>query len=305
MAKGRRFADAIYAGPMANPDTASPIKAYRRSDDPETIAAALVEDGGVVIEDFLDPGTVATLNAELDPVIAADDHADRIFVNDMIASFFGEHVSHVTAMANHSNAFVNEVLLHPTYDELCRRVLGPNCADWTLNVGHLLQRGPGAEQQYVHRDHDVWNFMPEPHPELELASMVALVDFTADNGATRVVPGSHRWAKGRYPTDAELVAVEMPAGAALIYLGSTFHAGGTNRTADEQRRGFHLSFVLGWLRTEENNTLATPPDIARHLPRRAQELLGYAAHDAIESAGGYLGAVDVAHPYDLMAKGRL
>jgi ectoine hydroxylase-related dioxygenase (phytanoyl-CoA dioxygenase family) len=285
--------------------TAPSISTHRRSDDPEAIAASLTEAGGVIIEDFLDPAVVDKVNAELDPVIAADNHAERIFVNDMIASFFGEHVSHVTAMANHSNTFVDEVLLHPLYHEMASRVLGPNCADWSLNVGHLLQRGPGAQQQYIHRDQDVWNFMPKPHPELELSSMVALVDFTAENGATRVVPGSHRWEDGRYPSDDELVVAEMPAGAALLYLGSTFHAGGTNSTADQQRRGFHLSFVLGWLRTEENNTLATPPDIARHLPQRAQELIGYAAHDAIESAGGYLGTVDIAHPYDLMAKGRL
>ena len=69
--------------------------------------------------------------------------------------------------------------------------------------------------------------------------------------------------------------------------------------------GFHLSFVLGWLRTEENNTLATPPDVARNLPRRAQELLGYKAHDAIATGGGYLGTVDVRHPTELLASGEL
>ncbi len=281
------------------------ISTFQRGDDADQIAAALEADGVVIVEDFLDPVVVDKVNIELDPVVAADNHADRIFVNEVIADFFGENVSHVTGMANHSNTFVDEVLLHPVYDELCQRILGPNCADWSMNVGHLLQRGPGAQQQYIHRDQDVWNFMPKPHPELEVASMVALVDFTADNGATRVVPGSHRWESGRYPTDDELVVAEIPAGAALIYLGSTFHAGGTNSTADEERRGIHLSFVVGWLRTEENNTLATPPDVARHLPRRAQELLGYAAHDAIKSAGGYLGVVDIAHPADLMAAGRL
>jgi ectoine hydroxylase-related dioxygenase (phytanoyl-CoA dioxygenase family) len=97
----------------------------------------------------------------------------------------------------------------------------------------------------------------------------------------------------------------MPAGAAVLYLGSTFHAGGTNATTDEVRRGFHLSYVVGWLRTEENNTLSTPPAVARTLPRRAQELLGYKAHDAIASGGGYLGAVDVRHPVDLLDEGRL
>jgi hypothetical protein len=67
----------------------------------------------------------------------------------------------------------------------------------------------------------------------------------------------------------------------------------------------HLSYTLGWLRTEENHYLSTPPDVARTLPRQAQEMLGYAAHDAILKGGGYLGAVDVADPVQLMAEGKL
>ena len=67
----------------------------------------------------------------------------------------------------------------------------------------------------------------------------------------------------------------------------------------------HMSFVVGWLRTEENNYLSTPPDVARTLPRRSQELLGYSAHDAYAFGGGYLGAVDLLDPVELMAQGKL
>jgi hypothetical protein len=67
----------------------------------------------------------------------------------------------------------------------------------------------------------------------------------------------------------------------------------------------HMSFVVGWLRTEDNNYLSTPPDVARTLSPRAQALLGYAAHDAIASGGGYLGAVDLLDPIELMAQGKL
>ncbi|MEZ5166112.1 MAG: phytanoyl-CoA dioxygenase family protein [Acidimicrobiales bacterium] len=281
------------------------IPHLRRADDPDAITDALTGNGAVIIDDFLDPATVAALNAEIGPLVDADDPTTRRFVNDIIADFFGTKTQHLPGIASHSPTFATEVICHPLYDEVCRRVLGPNCADWLLNIGHVLQRGPGAVQQYIHRDQDVWSYMPAPHPELQVASLVALTDFTADNGATRIVPGSHRWEPGRYPTDDELEVAEMPAGAAVLYLGSVFHAGGTNSTDDEFRRGFHLSFVLGWLRTEENNTLATPPDVARHLPLRAQELLGYKAHDAIATGGGYLGTVDVRHPTELLASGEL
>ncbi|MFT5201806.1 MAG: ectoine hydroxylase-related dioxygenase (phytanoyl-CoA dioxygenase family) [Candidatus Aldehydirespiratoraceae bacterium] len=281
------------------------IRKLRRGDDPDQITAALTEHGAVIIEDFLDPASVVAINAEVGPMVDADDPHSREFINPFIADFFGTKVQHLCGLASHSNAFVDEVLLHPLYDAVCERVLGPNCADWLLNVGHLLQRGPGAEQQFIHRDQDVWNFLPKPHPEVEVASIVALTPFTAENGATRLVPGSNYWTGDRYPTDDELEIAEMPAGAAVIYLGSTFHAGGTNSTADERRRGFHISFVVGWLRTEENNVLATPPDVARTLPLRAQELIGYKAHDAIATGGGYLGVVDVRHPTELLARGEL
>ena len=97
----------------------------------------------------------------------------------------------------------------------------------------------------------------------------------------------------------------MPAGSRVIYLGSTIHGAGSNTTSDQHRPAFHLSYMLGWLRCEENNCLATPPDIARTLPRRAQELLGYDVHDAIKDAGGFLGALDMKIPADMLATGEL
>ena len=147
--------------------------------------------------------------------------------------------------------------------------------------------------------------LPRPHAEVQLASVIALVDFRAELGATVVAPGSHRWERERQPQPEELACAEMPAGSAVLYLGSTIHAGGRNATADRWRRGMHMSFVVGWLRTEDNNYLSTPPDVARTLPRRAQELLGYAAHDAMAAGGGYLGTVDLLDPIDLLAQGKL
>jgi len=281
------------------------LPVMRRDDDPDEIHSTLCEHGAVIIEDFLDNATVAALNAEVGPLVDADDPTTREFINPFIADFFGTRVKHLTGLASRSRTYVDEVLLHPLYEAMNERVLGPSCAEWQLNIGHLLQRGPGAEQQYIHRDQDVWNFLPTPHPEIQVASLVALTPFTAENGATRLAPGSNHWPPDRYPEDDELAIAEMPAGAAVIYLGSTFHAGGTNETAAEWRRGFHTSFVVGWLRTEENNVLATPPDVVRELPLRAQELIGYKAHDAIATGGGYLGVLDVRHPTELLASGEL
>jgi ectoine hydroxylase-related dioxygenase (phytanoyl-CoA dioxygenase family) len=274
------------------------------SDSTKEIVASLERDGAVVVEGLLDADTLARFNAEVDPLLEAA-RPEREFLNPAVAWFFGEKTRHVTAVAAKSRVFASEVLCHPTLLAVSDAVLLESCASYQLNIAHVLDRGPGAEPQMLHRDELVWVHMPRPHPELQVASVIALTDFREANGATRVAPGSHRWPLERQPEPGEMVSAEMPAGSAVLYLGSTIHGGGANTTSGEWRRGMHLSYVLGWLRTEENHYLATPLEIVRELPRRSQELLGYAAHDALASAGGYLGTVDLQSPVDLLAANRL
>jgi ectoine hydroxylase-related dioxygenase (phytanoyl-CoA dioxygenase family) len=270
----------------------------------EKIVANLLETGAVIVEGVLDSDLLGRFNAELDPLLAQV-NPKRSYLNPAIDFFYGDHVRQITSVASHSRVFGEEILPHSFYGEICNQVLLPVCASYQLNVAQVIDRGPGAEQQLLHRDEDVWVHLPRPHPEVQVASVIALVDFRADLGATVVVPGSHRWERGREAKPEELASAEMPAGSAVFYLGSTIHAGGQNMTKDEWRRGMHMSFVVGWLRTEDNNYLGTPPKVARSLPRRSQELLGYAAHDAIASGGGYLGTVDLLDPIELLNAGKL
>ena len=275
------------------------------SDAPvDDVVAALHEHGAVIVEAVLDTGLLSRFNAELDPILDQVS-PKRSYLNPALDLFYGDRVRQITGVASRSRIFAEEVLCHPFYMGMCDAVLGPNCASYQLNVAQVMDRGPGAEQQFFHRDEDVWVHLPRPHAEVELASVIALVDFTRELGATVVAPGSHRWERGRQPEPDELAYAEMPAGSAVLYLGSTIHAGGKNSTSDRWRRAMHMSYVVGWLRTEDNNYLSTPPDVARTLPRRAQELLGYAAHDAISHGGGYLGTVDLLDPIELLAKGKL
>jgi ectoine hydroxylase-related dioxygenase (phytanoyl-CoA dioxygenase family) len=268
------------------------------------VVRVLREDGGVIVEDLIDGPTVAAINAEVDGWVEGADPAMR-HLNPAIQMFFGDRTKHVGGIAGKSRTFATAVMIHPLFLGICDDVLKPSCASYQLNLAHLIARGPGAENQYLHRDELVWNLVPRPHPELQLASIVALVDFDRTNGATRVVPGSHRWEHDRHPNDDEIDAAVMPAGSAVIYLGSTIHGGGANSTPDRWRRGVHMSYTLGWLRTEENNYLAVPPAVARTLPRRCQEVLGYAVHDAIAMNGGYLGMVSLRDPVELLEEGTL
>lgn len=267
------------------------------------VVAELLASGGVIIDQLLDPELVDTINRDVDPLLGRAG-AESTGVNPAISAFFGDKVRHVSGLAGKSRVFAEQVMAHPLLLGICDAILLPNCADYQLNLAHLMDRGPGSQRQYIHRDEAVWIHYREGRPELQVATMIALVDFTRDNGATCVVPGSHRWPPEREPREDEIAYAEMQAGSAVIYLGSTLHGGGTNSTG-QWRRGVHMSYCLGWLRTEENNVLAVPPAIARELPPRACELLGYGVHDAIADLGGYLGMVDMHNPRDMLKDGRL
>jgi ectoine hydroxylase-related dioxygenase (phytanoyl-CoA dioxygenase family) len=268
------------------------------------LLAALDEDGAVVIEGLLDAGTLARLDAEVDDAVAAADPAMK-HLNPAVAGFFGTRTRHVAGLASKSRTFATDVMCHPTLLALCDALLLPACAEYVLNLGHIIDRGPGAEAQFVHRDELVWVHVPRPAPTLQVASMIALSEFTEENGATRLVPGSHRWPWERQPEPEDFAQATMPAGSAVVYLGSLLHGAGANRTPGTWRRGLHLSYVVGWLRTEENNVLATPPRIARELPERAQRLLGYGVHDAVAKLGGYCGMVGLRDPIELLREGSL
>jgi ectoine hydroxylase-related dioxygenase (phytanoyl-CoA dioxygenase family) len=288
------------------------LRHLRASDPLDELDAVLEEDGAVVVENFLPPETVAALNAEIDAYVAAADPAMR-HLNPAIEWFHGSRTRHVAALAGKSRTFVDEVMLHPIFLGLSDRVVLPQCAEYVLNLGHVIERGPGAEQQLLHRDEYTWVNVPGlgPASRLQLASMVALRDFDETNGATHLAPGSHRWEdRARVPEPHELVQAVMPAGSAAIYLGWTIHGAGANTTGTgtteaDWRRGLHVSYCAGWLRTEENNVLGCPPDVARTLPVRAQELLGYGVHDAIQFGGGYVGMLELRRPTELLADGSL
>lgn len=270
----------------------------------------LERDGAVIVEGLLSPEIVARVNGEVERAVGAADPDGPMF-NPIAKAFHGAFTRNVAGVPGISPTFAADVMCHPLLLALADAVLGAHCARFQLNLGQILERGPGAEDQWLHRDEGVWIDVPERSFDLQLASVIALVDFTPQNGATRVVPGSHRWpdrglAMDRQvvPTGEQIACAEMPAGSALVYTGGVIHGGGAN-TTDQPRRAVHLSYCMGWLRTEENNYLSVPPEVAAALPREAQEVLGYSVYDGISRGGGYLGMVRMQDPVDLLAHGEL
>jgi len=256
------------------------------------LADILRRDGAAIVEHALTPDQLSRLNADLDTAVAATKPGLRHPTDDFYIDFYGRNTIRLDGLPTRSSAFV-EIMEAPLMAGLADELLLPNCEDYLLNTAQLIQIGPGEKAQMLHRDEDAWAYLKPPKPQLQVEAMFALSDFTIENGATQVVPGSHLWPPDREARPDEILRAEMKAGSALVYLGTTVHGGGANVTTDEWRRGMFFGFVVGWLRTEENTFLTVPIEAARRMPTRVQELLGYKAHSGI-------GVVDVGSPMTLL-----
>ncbi len=244
----------------------------------DDVLLGLDEDGYALVEDVLSPAEVAATRADLTRVLA-ETPTGR---ND----FEGHLTRRIYALFAKTRSF-DEPAIHP----LLLGVLDDFLGHYQLSAPTGIEIGPGEVNQVLHHDDSIYP-LPVPHDEVVLNTMWPFDDFTVANGATRIIPGSHRWEPGRRPTaadEADVVQVEMRAGSVIFYTGSIWHGGGANRT-DRPRLGVILEYVSSWLRPQENHVLAVPRDVAARLPDRLQELLGYNIHPP------FMGYVDGRHP---------
>ena len=268
------------------------LEYLKASDSTSAICEILLRDGALIVEGIVSSDQLENLNADLDALVATTAPGLRHPSHEDMIEFYGHATVRFDGLPGKSKTFL-ELMLTPKLCEAADYFLLPNCEDYLFNTGQLIQIGPGESAQSLHRDEDAWSYYPAPRPHLAVEAMFALTDFTIGNGATQVVPGSHRWDPGREAKTGEIIQAEMKAGSALFYLGSALHGGGVNTTSDLHRRGMFLGYVVGWLRTEENTFLTVPIEKVRSMPVRIQELLGYKAHVGI-------GVVDVGSPMVLL-----
>jgi ectoine hydroxylase-related dioxygenase (phytanoyl-CoA dioxygenase family) len=257
------------------------------------ILAVLAQDGGVIVHNMLSPQVVANLLSELAPQSETSQVGPKSS-NENVNHFWGQQTKRFTRLAQRSQTFADEVLVHPTLTGVADELLKPYCASYWMNTGQMMIVMPGGAPQYMHRDSDDWPAMCSPTaPPCQISCMFALSDFTTENGATRVAPGSHLWSDySRQATDDEITQAVMPAGSGMIYLGKTLHSAGANKTENEPRFGMHLSYVLGWLTPEEAGCLGVTEDRAKTFTKQQQQLLGYRCYDASDLNGGRLWTVD-------------
>ena len=253
-------------------------------DTPADEAMAILErDGAVVYRNVVDDDIIDKVSEELEPYLS------RAF--DGEGEFWGYKTKRVAALIAKSRTYGTHLATCPQILAVMDKLLLPYCQRYQLHVTQAVRIRPGEGRQIIHRDDALMPFR-HPGPQSLCNTMWALSDFTVENGATNVVLGSHKFDDDTVPGDNDEVSYAvMPKGSCLIYLGSVFHGGGENVTKDELRTGMITGYSLGWLRQEENQYLAVPPEVAKTLPENVQHLIGYVLH------GNFLGWVEGHDPH--------
>ena len=234
--------------------------------DRKGILQALERDGGLVILNYLSDERLERVRNALATAISGLPWCNTYHAYE--DEFFGHKTKRLHGLLQYG-AELEACLMHPRALDLAPQIVG---GPVIMSTGELMAIGPEETQQRLHRDADSWQ-RSGLSKEFLFSVNIALTDFRRENGATVVVPGSHRWPGDRQPTDGEFAYAEMPAGSALAYLGNVIHSGGENVT-DEVRMGLYFGYIPSWLRPLENPVQTHPADTLARLQPATRELLG-------------------------------
>ena len=253
------------------------IPTYSADSPAADIAQALGEAGCVVVTDVMSDALRATIKAELAPHL----ESARVAQDDDPEEFYPGRTRRVTGLVTRSPAVTSELMIHPLSQQICETHLLPNSEfGYQLHVSAALEVGPGAREQVLHREEDSFTYFPVPRPNIIVASMWAMSDFRTDNGATLIVPGSHKWLAERKPEPDEILNAEMPAGSVLYWMGGLLHGAGEN-SSNDWRYGLILTYSLGWVRQEENQYLDVTKERFEQLTPEERRIAGFEMYRAL------------------------
>ena len=236
---------------------------------PAAVVATLECDGAAIVESLVDTAVIDRAVTELRPQF---DRAGTETQGD----FNGYDTLRIASVLGYSPTSA-DLIGHPLVLAVADAILLPHCVNYRIGSNTGIEIHPGETQQVLHRDDSIYP-LRVPGIEWQFSALWALDDFTAENGATHVVPRSHRQIDPDIvPAPEASVQAPMPKGSLLLYLGSAWHGGGANR-ARHPRMGLVNTYALGWLRQEVNQYLDIPQDILGRYPEHIRRLIGYQKH---------------------------
>ena len=246
----------------------------------EEIHQVLVSDGCAVIDNLIPLDKVELIQSQMAPFISATPFGETSF-----DGFQTRRSGSLIARSPSSHGVIMDPLVLAVADKALS-----HATNYQLHCTQVIEVGPGSAPQVIHRDQWAFDMFPFPAGfDSTFSTMWALTDFTLENGATRVIPGSHKFEDKLTFSLEDTVPAEMTAGSVLLYTGSTYHGAGPN-TSEQTRTGLIVHYSLAWLRQEENQYLGVPQRVLDELPEELLRLMGY--QNAAFSLGFIDGGVD-------------
>jgi ectoine hydroxylase-related dioxygenase (phytanoyl-CoA dioxygenase family) len=263
------------------------LPVFDKDAKPFKVGQALSRTGAAVVTGVFDDETIERCAAELRPEFEA---RGKLQEND----FNGYKTLRISSVLGYAPASA-PLIAAPLILGVADHILKPHCHAYRIGSATGIEIWPGEDDQVIHTDDSIYP-MRIPGVEFQIGVMIALSDFTQENGATRLVLGSHG-TQDYFDEQAEPVPAVMPKGSVAFYLGSLWHSGGANRS-DAPRMGLITTYALGWLRQEVNQYLAVPPKIASGYDPTIRRLLGYAAHGSSLGHGHAVGGARITQTPD-------
>jgi len=231
----------------------------------EDVLRAIKEDGGAILVDAAPENNLDNFVSELEPYLATTPYGRDDFTGHKTR----RTGALIARMPSSHNFVMDDRVL-----SLAKAFLSPYTEKITLHLSQATTIYPDEEAQLIHRDRFAWGTHIPKVIEPQFNTLWAITDFTAENGATRIVPGSQNWSWDEEAKPDQIVQAEMSRGSVLLYTGTVLHGGGQNKSKNP-RVGLNLTYCLAWLRQQENQYLSCPPHIAKSLDEELQELIGY------------------------------
>lgn len=252
------------------------LQRFASNTSADVLCEAIRRDGGIVVSGLLSASEVLELDEQLDPFVSQ--RSPGFHYDDSDTAFYGGNTKRIQGLAAKSKRFVQSVLLNELLLSVADNLLLPHCGNYWMSQAETIFIGPGNKAQVLHRDDVNWSQAASLGIDLQVSALIALGDYDAKVGATMVIPRTHL-THGQSEMSyiaSNARSVELEPGDALVYLGSLVHGGGANITNNRVRKALYIGFLLGWLTPEEAVPHSITEEVARTLPARARELLGWA-----------------------------